>query len=266
MANRPLAVVTGASDGMGKEFARELAAMGNDLLLVARRGYVLDSLKKELESQYSVSVETMPLDLSVLENIEKLERCVESSDRLLWLVNCAGFGAGDGVFPNVSVELETRMLMVHTMAPMRLCRAALLPMTVNGRGFIINVASVAGFIASRGAVDYAATKSFLITFSRALQCDCVGTGVLVQALCPGFVRTGFHDSETMKSSPLKQQIPGFMWDQPQRVVRKSLRAVQSRFCHQVIFIPSFFYRFLARVMSGPLMTPFRILFTGGKTR
>jgi short-subunit dehydrogenase len=128
------------------------------------------------------------------------------------------------------------------------------------------VASVAGFLASRGAVDYSATKAFLITFSRSLQCDCVGTGVLVQAFCPGFVRTGFHDSETMKSSPLKEQVPGFMWDSAPRVVRKSLRAAQRRFCHRVVFIPTFFYRVIARVMSGPLIAPLRIFFTGGKTR
>lgn len=266
MSNRPLAVVTGASDGMGKEFARELAAMGNDLLLTARRGYVLDSLKKELEAAYGISVETMPMDLSELENIRILEEKIESSDRLLWLVNCAGFGAGEGVFPDVSADVETRMLLLHNVAPMRLCRAALIPMKINGRGFIINVASVAGFLASRGAVDYSATKAFLITFSRALQCDCAGTDVHVQAFCPGFVRTGFHDSETMKNSPLKDQVPGFMWDSAPRVVKKSIRAVQKRYFRRVVFIPTLFYRLITRIMSGRLLAPVRILLTGGQTR
>ncbi len=251
---------------MGREYARALAEMGNDLLLVARRGYVLDALKTELEEKFSISVETCPLDLSVLENIATLEQKIALEDRLLWLVNCAGFGAGEGVFPDVSVEVETKMLMVHNVAPMRLCRAALVPMSVNGRGFIINVASVAGFLASRGAVDYSATKAFLIAFSRSLQCDCVGKGVLVQAFCPGFVRTGFHDSETMKNSDLKRQVPNFMWDNAPRVVRKSLRAVQKKRFHRVVFIPTLFYRIVKQIMSGSVLKPFRIVFTGGKTR
>ncbi|MBE6428496.1 MAG: SDR family NAD(P)-dependent oxidoreductase, partial [Planctomycetaceae bacterium] len=146
MSNRPLAVVTGASDGMGKEFARQLAAMGNDLLLIARRGYVLDALKDELEKAHSVSVETMPLDLSKLENIELLEKKIQDSDSLLWLVNAAGFGSGSAIFPHVSPDIETQMLTLHTIAPMRLCRAALIPMNVNGRGFIINIASVAAWL------------------------------------------------------------------------------------------------------------------------
>ncbi len=266
MSNQPLAIVTGASDGMGREFARALAEKGCDLILVARRAERLEALKSELESQFKVSAEVLALDLCVRENLLILEQKAESASNLLWLVNCAGFGAGESAFPDVDVELESRMLLLHNMAPMRLCRAALVPMRKNHRGFIINVASVAGFLASRGAVDYSATKAFLITFSRALQCDCAGTGILVQALCPGFVRTGFHDSETMKSSPLKQQVPAFMWDDARRVVRKSIQNVQKRFGHAVIFIPSFFYRFISRILSGPLLAPLRILFTGGKTR
>ncbi|MBR0192866.1 MAG: SDR family NAD(P)-dependent oxidoreductase [Thermoguttaceae bacterium] len=266
MTKRPLAVVTGASDGMGREFARALAEMGCDLWIIARREARLNELKTELEANFGVCVEVVPADLSRFEDIQKIEQKIESARNLLWMVNCAGFGAGEGAFPDVNVELETAMLMVHNMAPMRFCRAALVPMRENHRGFIINVASVAGFLASRGAVDYSATKAFLITFSRSLQCDCVGTGVLVQAFCPGFVRTGFHDSETMKSSPLKEQVPGFLWDSAPRVVRKSIRAAQRRFCHRVVFIPTVFYRAITCFMSSPLTAPLRILFTGGKTR
>lgn len=266
MSDRPLAVITGASDGMGREFARILAQMGNNLLITARRQERLESLKNELESEFGVSVETLALDLCLMENIRILEQKIENSTELLWMVNCAGFGAGEGIFPDVDVEMEARMLMLHNMAPMRLCRAALVPMREKNRGFIINVASVAGFLASQGAADYASTKAFLITFSRSLQCDCAGTGILIQALCPGFVRTGFHDSETMKGSPLKQQVPAFMWDDAKRIVRKSVKNVQKKFFHHVIFIPTFFYRFIARILSGPLMAPLRILFTRGKTR
>ncbi len=267
MSNRPLAVVTGASDGMGKEFARQLAALGNDLLLIARRGYILDKLKEELEKAYSISVETMELDLSVLENIERLEKKIQKSDSLLWMVNAAGFGSGNAVFPNASPEIETRMITLHAITPMRLCRSALIPMNANRRGFIVNIASVAAWLASKGAADYSASKAFLVAFSKALQCDCQKTGVFVQALCPGFVRTGFHSSETMQNSAaLYEKIPNFMWDNPERVVRKSIRAVQRKFGRRVVFIPSLFYWFLSILTYCSSFMPLRILISRGTMR
>lgn len=267
MSNRPLAVVTGASDGMGKEFARQLAAQGNDLLLIARRGNLLDELKEELESSFAVSVEIMALDLSVLENIERLEKKVQNSNSLLWMVNAAGFGSGGAPFPNASPEIETQMLILHTIAPMRLCRSALVPMNANRRGFIINIASVAAWLASKGAADYSASKAFLVAFSKALQCDCRDSGVRIQAFCPGFVRTGFHSSQTMKrSAKFYEKIPNFMWDRPERVVRKSIREAQRQVGRRVVFIPSFFYWVLSILASCPPFMPLRILISRGTMR
>ncbi|MDO4569760.1 MAG: SDR family NAD(P)-dependent oxidoreductase [Planctomycetia bacterium] len=263
--NAPVAFITGASSGLGKSFARLLASEGVNLILVARRSFVLESLKEELEKQFNVSVETLAADLSTIEGIQKAEKKIESCENLTYLINNAGFGV-PGVFPDVNVEMETRMILLHNLAPMRLCRAALIPMAINQHGFIINVASAAGFMAARGSVDYNATKAFLITFSRALQCDCVDKRVRVQALCPGFVRTGFHDSETMRSSGLKEKIPGWMWLDADWVVKKSLAALRSNFCRRVAYVPSCRYRWMVWFASSRFLAPLRILFTRGKSR
>lgn len=263
--HRQLAVITGASSGMGRCFARQLAAQGVDLILVARRGYVLDSLKEELEKQHDISVESFPADLSTFEGIESVERRIETCENLTYLINNAGIGQ-EGIFPNVSAEGETGVLMLHNMAPMRLARAALIPMQLNQKGYIINMASAAGFMASRGAVDYTATKAFLITFSRSLQGDCVDKGILVQALCPGYVKTEFFETDSMKNSPMKGKIPGILWLKPDFVVKTSLRAVRRRFCHRVVCIPSIRYKWIVRFMACPWLAWLRILATGGKVR
>ncbi|MDO4573595.1 MAG: SDR family NAD(P)-dependent oxidoreductase [Planctomycetia bacterium] len=263
---RPLAVVTGASSGIGRSFARQLAADGCDLILVARREFVLESLKEELEKQYGVLVEAFPADLTQLDEIQRVEKRLEACENLMYLVNCAGFGTGTGMFPNVDVNLESQMLMLHTLAPMRLSRVALIPMTLHQKGYLINVASCAAFLASRGAADYAATKAFLVSFSRNLQCDCAGRGIHVQALCPGFVRTGFHQSETMKSSAMADQIPRWLWLDADWLVKKSLKQVRKRGFRRVVCVPSFRYKVLVGTLFSWFLSPLRVLFSGGTMR
>lgn len=263
---KPLAVVTGASSGLGMCFARQLASEGYDLLIVARRGFVLESLKEELERLYPITVETFEADLSEKEPLRELEKKVESSENLVCLINNAGFGTGESSFPNVDVEQETRMLALHNLAPMRLCRAALIPMAVNGMGYIINVASAAAFLASRGAADYSATKSFLVSFSRGLQCDCIDKGVHVQALCPGFVRTGFHQSETMKNSETGEKVPNWLWLDAPWVVKKSIRQVRKKHLRRVAYVPSLRYKILVAILASRWLSPLRVLLSRGRAR
>ncbi len=255
----PLAVITGASSGLGMSYARQLAAMGCDLMLVARRKFVLDSLKDELERQYGVAVEVVPADLAKLEDIRMLEEKIRTSPRLFYMVNNAGFGV-EGDFP----EKSTDMIAVHCTATMRLSRAAMIPMQAKKKGHIINVASAAGFMAMQGAADYCATKAFIISFSRCLQCDGAADGIHVQALCPGFVRTGFHDAETMAGNEIKKQTGAWMWLKADWVVKKSLRQVQKNCCRSVAYIPSLRYKILTQLASGPLVAPLRRFFSGGK--
>ncbi|MDO4582763.1 MAG: SDR family NAD(P)-dependent oxidoreductase [Planctomycetia bacterium] len=263
---KPLAVVTGASSGLGMCFARQLAAEGYDLLLVARRGFVLESLKEELERLYPIAVETFEADLSEKEPLRELEKKIESSENLLYLINNAGFGTGESSFPNVDVEQETRMLALHNLAPMRLCRAALIPMAVNNMGYIINVASAAAFLASRGAADYSATKAFLVSFSRGLQCDCIDKGVHVQALCPGFVRTGFHQSETMKNSGTGEKVPHWLWLEAPWVAQKSLRQARKKYLRRVAYVPSLRYKIIVAFLASRWLSPLRVLLSCGRAR
>lgn len=261
LKENPLAVITGASSGLGMCFARQLAAAGCDLMLIARRKYVLDSLKEELEKQFPISVEPVQADLSKLEDIRTVEEKIRNSPRVLYMVNNAGFGVLDN-----DVGKNTEMITVHNIATMRFSRAAMIPMQENRKGYIINVASVAGFVASRGSADYCATKAFVIAYSRSLQCDCSPHGIHVQALCPGFVRTGFHDTETMHGTPIKENVPAFLWLQADWVVRKSLRQVRKTLFRRVTYVPSLIYKAVTCFTSSMILSPLRILFSGGKIR
>lgn len=270
---RPVAAITGASSGFGKIYAERLAAEGNDLLLVARRENLLNEIAAELRAKFGVAVEIIVADLSDLTDVERVEKRLEALSTLRYLINNAGFG-GNQKFPDVFVDVETKMIQTHCLAPMRLCRAALVPMKERAQkskkrtqnGFIINVSSVSGFLAGEGAADYTATKAFLITFSRSLQCDVAPLGVRIQALCPGFARTGFHDAETMRFSDLKQTVPRFMWQRADRVVDASLRALRRPFFYKVAIVPTALYKIAAFFGSGWVFAPLRILFSGGKIR
>src|SRR6185295_3305078 len=127
--------------------------------------------------------------------------------------NNAGFGT-QGRLHQIAVEPQARMLRLHTMAPMQLTHAVLPRMVARRAGWIINVSSVASFGYSAGATNYAATKAYLTRFTQSLDVELVGTGVVVQALCPGFVRTEFHARSKIDTS----MIPAWLWLDAQRVV------------------------------------------------
>ncbi|MBR4752994.1 MAG: SDR family NAD(P)-dependent oxidoreductase [Thermoguttaceae bacterium] len=266
---RPVAAITGASSGFGKIYAKRLASEGYDLLLVARREEKLLETTKEIKQERDVEIETISADLSVLDDIIRVERRLESIPSLRYLINNAGFG-GNQKFPDVFIDVETKMVLTHCLAPMRLCRAALVPMKAQGKkrdaGYIINVSSVSGFLAGEGAADYTATKAYLITFSKSLQCDVGRFGVRVQALCPGFARTGFHDAETMRYSNLKETVPNFLWQRADRVVDASLRSLRRPFRPNVVCIPTIVYKIAGYFGSSWLFAPLRILLSRGTIR
>lgn len=267
--DRPVVAITGASSGFGKIYAKRLASEGCDLLLVARREDKLLEAANDIKQEYDVEVETLAADLSILEDVVRVEKRLEAIPSLRYLVNNAGFG-GNQKFPDVFIDVETKMVLTHCLAPMRLCRAALVPMKAQGKkrnaGFIINVASIAGFLAGEGAADYTATKAYLITFSKSLQCDVGRFGVRVQALCPGFARTGFHDAETMRFSSLKETVPNFLWQRAERVVDASLRSLRRPLRLNVVCIPTFTYKLVGYFGSSWLFAPLRILFSLGTVR
>ncbi|MDR2438014.1 MAG: SDR family NAD(P)-dependent oxidoreductase [Planctomycetaceae bacterium] len=245
---RPLAVITGASDGLGKEFARQLAAEGYDLLIVARRGKLLEEIKTEFEKKYAISVEPYVCDLANAEEVRQLEERLEKSESLEFMVNNAGFGFTEA-FPNVDPDRDEKMIRVHTISLMRLSRAALAPMCRRKKGFLINLSSVAAFLYGTNSAEYIATKAYVLSFSKSIQCDVKKYGVRIQALCPGFTHTGFHSTELMKSFQ-KNKTPRFAWLTTEYVVRTSLRTIRKT--RRVVCIPSLRYKLLLALICNPI--------------
>ncbi|KNY07265.1 SDR family NAD(P)-dependent oxidoreductase [Microbacterium sp. GCS4] len=234
----PTALITGASAGLGAEFARQLARRRADLILVARSVQTLDELAAELRSEYGVAVEVLAADLAVEEEVEAVAaRLRDVDDPVDLLVNNAGFGL-PLQFADNDIDDEVRHLRVHVEASMRLMHAAL--QTMRGRGGrIINVASVAGFI-SRST--YSACKSWLIGFSRWANTEYARDRVSVTAVCPGFTHTSFH--ERMGLEPGREGVPAPMWLDARDVVRQGLRDAA---LGRSVSIPSLRYKAIVAV-------------------
>jgi short-subunit dehydrogenase len=218
---RPLAVVTGASAGIGKEFSERLAARGYDLIVVARDAARLENLRQQLEGKHEVAVEVFPADLTIDTDVSLLAERLTRSPQLALLVNNAGFGSR-GTLADASPALQEAMLRLHVVAPMRLTQAALPVLLQNRRGAIVNVSSMASFLYSAGNVNYCATKAYLTTFSEGLAAELAGTGIRVQALCPGFTHSEFH--ARMKADV--GSLPRWMWMSAGSVVETSLRRLE----------------------------------------
>lgn len=209
----PSALITGATAGIGAAFARRLAADGFSLVLVARDEDRLGASAESLRLRYGVGVEVLPADLATDEGLGKVEKRLAEGIDLL--VNNAGFGH-PGSFLDVPVAEELRMLKVHCEAVLRLTMAALPGMRERDRGAVINVASVAAFF-TRGS--YGASKAWVVNYSESVAAELTGTRVRVMALCPGFVRTEFHERASMDTSG----IPDFLWLSADDVVREAMR-------------------------------------------
>jgi short-subunit dehydrogenase len=242
-------VVTGASAGIGKEFCERLAARGYDLIAVARDGNRLEALRRDLEQRHGIAVEAFPADLTIDTDVSLLAERVTRSPGLALLVNNAGFGTR-GNLADASPALQEAMLRLHTMAPMRLSQAALPVLLKNGKGGIINVSSVASFLYSAGNVNYCATKAYLTTFSEGLAAEVAGTGIKVQALCPGFTRSEFHQ----RMDADVRELPRRMWLSAAQVVETSLRSLERG--GPVVCIPGLRYKvmvFLLRHLPRRLL-------------
>ncbi|MBK7216710.1 MAG: SDR family oxidoreductase [Candidatus Promineofilum sp.] len=249
---RGRAVITGASAGIGEEFARQLAAAGFDLTLVARREDRLRTLADELSAAHGIRAEAWPADLADEADVAALAGALATADDLALLVNNAGFGTR-GEFIEVELERTLDMIRVHVLATVTLCRAAAPGMIARGGGAIINVSSIAAFFPSAGGANYGATKAYLNAFSEALAAELRGTGVAVQALCPGFTTTEFHDVGDYQNFD-RGQIPAPLWMPARDVVAESLAALGSG---RVIVVPGAKYRAIVAAANSPLGNPIR---------
>jgi len=243
------ALITGATAGLGAEFARQLAQQGHNVVLVARDEERLRSRAAELENNYGVRTEVLAADLAddggvaaVVERLSDPERPVEI------LVNNAGLGLLHSFADNDIAE-EKRHLKLHVETAMELTHAALQGMLERRSGRVINVASVAAFLPRE---TYSAAKAWLLSFSRWANLAYAGRGVKVTAVCPGFTHTEFHDRMGMD----KTAAPSWMWLQADRVVREGLADNEKG---KAVSIPSRRYKLLtaaarvlpARLVAGP---------------
>ena len=231
-SHMPLALITGASAGIGRSFAESLARRGYDLILVARSTARIEALGRELAERHKVSCQAWTADISSDAGREDVARQIEALPRLDLLVNNAGF-ATTGKLAKISLEPQLEMLRLHVLAPMHLCRAALPRMIEHGAGGIINVSSVAGFVYGPGNVNYSASKAYLTSFTRGLDAELARSGVRVQALCPGFTHTEIHD----EMPHVKTQIPSWLWMASADVAEISLRQLEAG--GAVVCIPGF---------------------------
>ncbi|AOX44979.1 SDR family oxidoreductase [Microbacterium sp. BH-3-3-3] len=227
------ALITGASSGLGAEFARQLAARGADVVLVGRNREALEAVAADVRAAHGVGVEVVVADLLDDDAVALVERRVAAGVDIL--VNNAGFGL-DLAFDENAVDDEVRHLRLHVEVALRLTHAALPAMLARGSGRIVNVASVAGFV-PRGT--YGAAKGWLISFSRWANVAYRKRGVSVTAVCPGFVHTNFH--ERLGLPPGEEGVPPGMWLTATDVVREGLRdAARGR----AVSVPSLRYKVL----------------------
>ncbi len=232
---RNLALVTGASSGLGAAFAERLAKDGYDLIIVARRRERLETLAQQLQANHQVTVEVLDADLSKLNDLYKVEKHIGDS-ALELLVNNAGFG-GYKPFIELDPDQAEELVNLKVLAITRLTRAALPNMVERGRGSIINVSSRLAFSGSMGSsqlpkrATYVGANAFINAFSQLVQSELEGTGVQVQALCPGVVRTEFH--KRVGADP--NRFPPEIVMSPEDVVSSSLAALKSG---EVICIPA----------------------------
>ncbi len=240
---KPLAVITGASSGIGKAFARRLAP-SHDLLLIARREDKLTALANELTARSGSVIKVLAADLTDEPQLNVVAERIAAEPELALLINNAGFGIRR-TFWETDLEILENMHRLHVMAVIKLSHAALRVLVAKNRGALINVASVAAFAQRAGSAGYGASKSWLSALTEGLYLDLkkADSAVAVQALCPGFTYSEFHD--IMGENRL-HLAPAPFWMTADRVVEESLAALARG---TLFVIPGWRYRWLTAVLT-----------------
>jgi len=231
------ALVTGATSGIGESFTRLLAANNYNIVLVARDLPRLQERATALEAKFGIKTHVIQADLATDEGCLRIEKYI-LENQIDVLINNAGFGTNKA-FTMSTLEVEQQLLDVLVRTPMRLMHVALPLMKARNNGIIINVSSVAGYIAGG---TYSASKSYLTVLSESLNTELSATNVKVSALCPGFTRTEFHQRGKMSMKGL----PNFLWLNPDRLVEQSWRdALKGK----AVSIPGWQYKLLVLIVQ-----------------
>jgi hypothetical protein len=240
---KTVVAITGASSGIGMTFARKLAAE-HDLILIARRKDRLEELAREFSNAYGTNSEIVAADITEESALAQVAERIASEPNLSLLVNNAGFGTR-GYFWKSPLDEQERMHKLHIMATLRLTHAALGNMVARDFGAIVNVASVAAFGRASGSASYAATKSWMTAFTEGiyLELKIAGSSVRVQALCPGFTYSEFHDRLAVAREGM---APRAFWLTADEVVDASLAGLADR---TLFVIPGWRYRLLVSFLT-----------------
>ena len=231
------ALVTGASVGIGESFTRLLASKGYNIALVSRDEAKLHERAASLREKFGVQTFVLPADLSTDQGCASVEEYLRTYE-IEVLINNAGFGINKA-FSASALEAEQQMFDVLVRTPMRLMHTVIPGMKLRNSGTIINVSSVASFIAGG---TYSASKAYLTVLSESLNTELASSGVKVSALCPGFTRTEFHQRGRMKMKGL----PGFMWLNSDKLVEQSWNDAVA---NKPVSIPGWQYKLLVAVIS-----------------
>jgi len=252
----PIALVTGASSGIGQAYARKLAKLGYSLVLVARREERLLALAKECQKDYRVQSEVIRADLSTEEGIASVERRILEKGDIDFFVHSAGYDEF-GLFMDIPIQKTLGLINCLLLASVRISRVALPGMLERRHGAVVNVSSIGAFIPKSHDSTYLSSKAYLNMFTRVLAIELVGKGVQVQALCPGFTLSEFHDDPQYAQFRIKERVPSWLWMTSEKVVDESLKGLSKG---QIVCIPGLGNRlivFLARTGLNDLI--FRIL-------
>ena len=218
------ALITGASAGLGLEFARQLAGKHYDLILVARNPERLETAAEALRSRYSSAIHCLPADLSDPAAPAQLQAAIETRGlQVDYLVNNAGI-AGPSLLDEEDWTAQHAFYQLMMLSIAELCHRFIPPMQSRGFGRVINVASVAGRLARAGGCNYGPSKAWVIALSEELALSVGDDGVNVSALCPGFTHTEFHERAGLMA--MKNASPGWLWYDAETVVREGLAAAE----------------------------------------
>lgn len=243
------ALVTGASSGIGVEFARQLAAEGYDLCIVARRVERLEELRARVEAETGATVHVIPTDLSSREQVQALvDTLRDRGIHIDCLINNAGFGYQDYLHER-SAEAWEKMIQVNCSSLVSLTRELLPAMIERGSGEILNVASIASFQAVSTMTVYAASKALVLSFSEGLRSEVMPHGVHVSCLCPGATYSEFAEVAETKH----REAPSFAWMTAENVARIGLRGMRK---NQPMVVPGLLYKAL---IYGQALLPRRFV-------
>jgi short-subunit dehydrogenase len=239
MTNR-IALITGASSGIGAAFAYELASRNHDVILGGRRADKLEAVAQACRDRYNVKAEVVIAELTRHEEVAKLVRRIHNPG-IDVLVNNAGFGLSNSFIKN-PIDQQHAMVEVHVQALLTLTHAALPHMREQGKGLIINVSSLAAFLPMKGSGLYCGTKAFINAFSESLHMEEKANGIRVLVVCPGFTHTDFHEKIGI---PRERQKNGgvLRWMEADDVVKQAFRALDRGV---VVYVPGLWNRFIRR--------------------